>query len=98
MERFSSVPLAIPPSPAVTLLGDAAHAMTPTLGRGANLAMRDGAKLGRALDAAARGQIPVARALAEYETEMASYGFDVVRQSAAMGARLLGQNPLPAVL
>ena len=73
VEMLTSVPVSIPPSRAVTLLGDAAHAMTPTLGRGANLALR--------------GPVPLARALAER-----------VRQSAVTGARLMGQNPLPAVL
>ena len=75
VEMHTSIPCTILPSPHVTLLGDAIHAMTPTLGRGANIAMRDGALLGRYLADAVHGQRNLADAVSAYETQMTQYGF-----------------------
>lgn len=95
VEMWTSVPGPLGPPSNITLLGDAIHAMTPTLGRGANVAMRDAAILGSHLAAVAAGKVSVAAALAAYEREMLAYGFDVVRTAAEMGTRLMGQKPLP---
>ena len=95
IEMTSSIPFNLKPHPNVTLLGDAIHTMTPSLGRGANVALRDAALLGKELIKVANGDKELVTSLKEYETEMTQYGFNVVRHSAEMGTKLLGQDPLP---
>ena len=58
-----------PPS-RVTLVGDSITAMLPTLGKGANMAMRNAAVLRDQLVAAERGERSLVEAIAAYEEDM----------------------------
>ena len=87
----SSFPLAIRtsepipewPTTNVTLIGDAAHTMTPGRGVGANTALRDARLLTRMLTKAAAGELELLDAVHRYEVKMASYAWDAVIKSRA---------------
>ena len=65
---------------AVTVLGDAAHAVPPTGGAGASTAIRDAGHLTRAL-AAVTDRATLLHELHRYEQTMRSYADDVVAES-----------------
>jgi 2-polyprenyl-6-methoxyphenol hydroxylase-like FAD-dependent oxidoreductase len=73
-----------------TLLGDAAHPMTPNLGQGACQALEDAAVLARCLDGAA----DVAGALRRYEDLRAARTAAIVQRSRQIGAVGQWANPL----
>ncbi|EXJ91596.1 hypothetical protein A1O3_00144 [Capronia epimyces CBS 606.96] len=71
-----------PNEPRVTVIGDAAHAMTPAGGIGANTAVRDSALLGRLLrEAQAHAGGNYEGVTAAYEKEMRRYAGEAVRSS-----------------
>ena len=65
----------------VTLIGDAAHAMLPTLGLGANLALRDAHRLLEQLSAASRGEKELIGAIGAYEEDMREYVYPLMRMT-----------------
>jgi 2-polyprenyl-6-methoxyphenol hydroxylase-like FAD-dependent oxidoreductase len=74
--------------PGVTLLGDAAHLMTPS-GEGANLAMFDGAELGKAI-AASPGDVEAA--LKAYEMDLFPRSASEAMQANELRNLLFGDN------
>ncbi|MGR3868055.1 FAD-dependent oxidoreductase [Streptomyces graminifolii] len=75
--------------PGVTLLGDAAHLMSPFAGVGANLAMLDGAELGRSL-AAHPGDTE--SALSAYEAKLFPRSEQSAAESAANGTLMFRED------
>ncbi len=80
--------------PGVTLLGDAAHLMIPS-GEGANLAMLDGAELGRAI-AAHPGDVEAA--LAKYEEDLFPRSAAAAKQAEEMQKVLFGDSAPQSLL
>ncbi|WP_326837696.1 NAD(P)/FAD-dependent oxidoreductase [Amycolatopsis rhabdoformis] len=78
----------------VTLLGDAAHSMTPFRGIGANTALRDAQLLCRKLTSG----IEPAVAVAQYEGEMRKYADKAVRTSARSAEQFVSESRLGRVV
>ncbi|MET9314175.1 FAD-dependent monooxygenase [Kribbella sp. NPDC003505] len=73
----------------VVLLGDAAHAMTPNLGRGACSAIEDAGALGRHL-----GNADLRTALTAYDAERRPATTKLVKRSRSLGRLAQTRNPI----
>ncbi|HZX05349.1 FAD-dependent monooxygenase [Kribbella sp.] len=77
----------------VVLLGDAAHAMTPNLGRGACSAIEDAGALGRHL-----GGTDLRTALTAYDAERRPATTKLVKRSRSLGRLAQTENPVVCTL
>jgi 2-polyprenyl-6-methoxyphenol hydroxylase-like FAD-dependent oxidoreductase len=85
-----STPTGVPEwknNPRVTVIGDAAHSMTPAGGIGANTAVRDSALLGKLLAEAGGWKDSIT---ADYEKVMRVYASEAVRGSYGMAKKQFG--------
>jgi 2-polyprenyl-6-methoxyphenol hydroxylase-like FAD-dependent oxidoreductase len=78
----------------VTLLGDAAHPMTPNLGQGACQAIEDGVILARHLDSAG----DEVAALRDYERNRIERTWPMVRRARRLGKLMQGDNAVTGVI
>ena len=74
--------------PDITLLGDAAHLMSPFAGEGANLAVQDGAELAMSLI----NNSSAAAAIALYEASMVARAQEPAKRSVATQALMVSSN------
>ncbi|ORY95604.1 hypothetical protein BCR43DRAFT_475534 [Syncephalastrum racemosum] len=78
--------------PRLTVMGDAAHCMTPYRGEGGNHAIIDAVNLGKALMDVYKKNTPLAEALMEYEEEMIQRGTKAVTESRQASLGFHGQS------
>ncbi|HTR60579.1 MAG TPA: NAD(P)/FAD-dependent oxidoreductase [Candidatus Binataceae bacterium] len=80
--------------PPIFVAGDAAHAMTPNLGQGANSSMVDALVLMRILGKATKDGTPLDRAAAEYEGVRRKFATSIQTASHLMGVVASWRSPL----
>ncbi|KAF9940695.1 hypothetical protein BGZ67_007036 [Mortierella alpina] len=83
--------------PGVTIIGDAAHLMSPFAGEGANLAMWDGAELGLALVDAVKTGKDLHTVTAEFEKRMYAMSLPKAEESAYNLETFTSENGLEAL-